>query len=108
MVCLTSSYIARGRRERWGRRRRKRGRGREGRERRERRGGGGKETETGGGGGGGVGAASVLGPVDASESAVATSMAREPPMDDDELPTMLTMLGDRDTDLQEECFVHLC
>ena len=44
-------------------------------------------------------AAAVLGPVDASESAVVMSMVREPPMEDDELPTMLTMLGDHDTDL---------
>ena len=26
-------------------------------------------------------------------------MVREPPMEDDELPTMFTMLGDHDTDL---------
>ena len=59
----------------------------------------GREGGGGGGGGGGVEAAAVLGPVDASESAVVMSMVREPPMEDDELPTMLTMLGDHDTDL---------
>eukprot|EP00439_Symbiodinium_sp_Y106_P000774 s6959_g1.t1 len=70
-----------------------------GREEKEGREGGGGGKETGGGGGEGVEAASVLGPVDASESAVMMSMVREPPMEDDELPTMLTMLGDHDTDL---------